>query len=284
MADVERVLRRSRPVLVASMLLILVMVAAMASGPQATRLPLPEVSHPGQPAPAVSPPAAPMLPTPTPIGPAHGDPPPAWVSVLGLVLALVVVVGLLAAVVVLLRRYVRLPVGWRRPAPEVAATSEETPSGTGEEVRAAVAAGLEALADDAGDPRRAVIGCWLRLEKAAAAAGSGRRPDDTPADLVARLLGGHRVSEAPLHELAHLYRRARYAPDDVDEAMRAQAHATLTQIQDELTQAELTSTGPGEASHSRTDGTTDAFVEEARSVEGAASARDASQRTEGSVS
>ncbi len=57
---------------------------------------------------------------------------------------------------------------------------------------AAVDAGLADLDD--GDPRAAVIACWVRLEEAAAAAGTPREPGDTPGELVLRLLAGHQVS------------------------------------------------------------------------------------------
>lgn len=234
MADVERVPRRLRPALVASGLLLLVMAAAMMSGPRATRLPLPEVSRPGQPAPAEPLPAAPTFPTPTPLGPAELGQAPAWLTALVLVVACVVGAALLAGLVILLRLYVRRARGWRTPAQDVTVATGEAPSTTAEEVRAAVAAGLAALADDAEDPRPAVIGCWLRLETAAAAAGHERRPDDTPADLVARLLTSQRVSPQPLDELARLYRYARFAPGDVDEEMRVRARTTLTRIQGEL--------------------------------------------------
>jgi Domain of unknown function (DUF4129) len=100
-------------------------------------------------------------------------------------------------------------------------------------VRAAVAAGLAALDDD-GDPRRAVIACWVRLEAAAAAAGTPRAPGDTSTDLVFRLLGRHLVSEPVLATFADAYRAARFASHDVDVASRDQARAALRQLGDEL--------------------------------------------------
>src|SRR5215510_8106319 len=54
-------------------------------------------------------------------------------------------------------------------------------------VRAAVDAGLAALDDADTDARRAVIACWVRLEAAAAAAGTERSAGDTSTELVSRL-------------------------------------------------------------------------------------------------
>ena len=103
-----------------------------------------------------------------------------------------------------------------------------------DEVLAAVDAGLLDLDDSDTDPRRAVIACWVRLEQAAAAAGTPRQPGDTPGELVTRLLAGHRVSAAVLFALAEVYRLARYATHTVDAAMRDQARGALRQLRAEL--------------------------------------------------
>lgn len=68
-------------------------------------------------------------------------------------------------------------------------------------------------------------------------AGVERRPDDAPADLVARLLRTYDVDPEVLHDLAALYRRARYAPADVDVAMRTQARALLEELRTALAAA-----------------------------------------------
>ncbi|HKS98550.1 MAG TPA: DUF4129 domain-containing protein [Rugosimonospora sp.] len=103
-----------------------------------------------------------------------------------------------------------------------------------EDVLAAVDAGLSDLDDDR-DPRRAVIACWVRLEQAAAAAGTPREAGDSPTDLVVRLLHAHQVSARVLYALADVYRLARYATRTVDTGMRDQARAALTQLRAELT-------------------------------------------------
>jgi hypothetical protein len=103
-----------------------------------------------------------------------------------------------------------------------------------EEVAAAVDAGLVELSDTDRDPRRAVIACWVRLEEAAAAAGTQRRLGDTPTELVLRLLSAHRVSRQVLDGFATVYREARYSTGPVDERMRATAVNALRLLRAEL--------------------------------------------------
>jgi hypothetical protein len=106
-----------------------------------------------------------------------------------------------------------------------------------DEVRDAVRAGLADL-DAGGDARRAVIACWLRLERVAAAAGTPRLAADTPADLVARLLAAHRVSDPALRRLADAYRLARYAPAEIGDELAATAQHALRDLAGQLGLAE----------------------------------------------
>lgn len=110
------------------------------------------------------------------------------------------------------------------------------------EVLAAVDAGLAELSDTDGDPRRAVIACWVRLERAAAAAGTPRAPGDSPTDLVARLLGAHQVSRQVLSALARVYREARFTTHPIDQRMRQTAVDALRQVRTELA-SEVTADG-----------------------------------------
>jgi hypothetical protein len=114
--------------------------------------------------------------------------------------------------------------------PELPPTEEETE----QTVRAAVDAGLAELDDADADPRRAVIACWVRLEAAAATAGTQRSPGDTSTELVSRLLARHYVSGAVLTALAEVYREARFARHPVDETTREQARTALRLLRDEL--------------------------------------------------
>jgi len=153
--------------------------------------------------------------------------------VLALVATVVLLIGLLAVLLALVWQAVRDQVTVRRTGSQKVTTPQATPDA--EPVRAAVAAGLEDLALEGTDPRSAVIACWLRLERAAASAGTPRERSDTSGDLVARMLAQHRVSGPVLDRLAEVYRRARYAPAEVGEAMREEASAALRQLHAELT-------------------------------------------------
>jgi hypothetical protein len=99
---------------------------------------------------------------------------------------------------------------------------------------AALDAGLEELSDTDRDPRRAVIACWVRLEDAAAAAGTPRHPGDSPTDLVGRLLAEQRVDAGVLAALLEVYREARYATHTVDDQMRSQARSALQRLRADL--------------------------------------------------
>jgi hypothetical protein len=155
---------------------------------------------------------------------------PGWASKLlsGLCVALVAAVVVLIIWMVLRERVVtrkgRLPVE-EEPA---------VPAADREKVLAAVDAGLSDLNDSDADPRRAVIACWVRLEAAAASAGTPRQPGDSPTDLVLRLLSAHQVSAPVLYPLADLYRLARYATHAVDTGMRDRARSALRQLRAEL--------------------------------------------------
>lgn len=110
---------------------------------------------------------------------------------------------------------------------------------------AALDEGLTALSDDDADPRRAVIGCWVRLTEAAQAAGVPGYPTDTAEDLVLRLLRAHQVSEPVLAELADVYRLARFTTHEVDESMREAARQALRRLRDQLGVPAGPAGGPG---------------------------------------
>ncbi|ROO51706.1 uncharacterized protein DUF4129 [Micromonospora sp. Llam0] len=170
---------------------------------------------------------------------------PSWIPLLAGALcglAVLVVAGLLLWTLlrdVVRRRPRSAPVGIRRRS-----TSPPGPASAAEVV-AAVDAGLVELSAADADPRRAVIACWVRLEQAAAAAGTPRQIGDTPTDLVTRLLAGHEISAEVLSAFAAVYREARYARHDVDERTREQARWALRRLRTELTAAASPSEGEG---------------------------------------
>jgi hypothetical protein len=164
-------------------------------------------------------------------GPAAAQGLPDWVGAVALVL--LSVVGVIVVVLVIwgiLRDQAKRRA--RRGRRDAAAGRHG--SRTAEELVAALDAGLEELSDTDRDPRRAVIACWVRLEQAAAAAGTPRSPGDSPTDLVGRLLREQRVDERPLAALLAVYREARYATHTVDDQMRRQARSALERLRADL--------------------------------------------------
>jgi hypothetical protein len=155
---------------------------------------------------------------------------PDWVGTLALVL--LSVVGLIVLVVVvfaLLRDQAK-----RRAKRKGRLARRTAQPRTADELVAALDAGLEELSDTDRDPRRAVIACWVRLEQAAAAAGTPRHPGDTPTDLVGRLLAEQQVNSRVLAALLEVYRQARYATHTVDDQMRRQAVDALQRLRADL--------------------------------------------------
>jgi hypothetical protein len=188
------------------------------AGPGGTRPPLPQ--------------AAPRTDLPTPQ--AQASIPPAVAAagqeydrVLQVLLALVVVAAIGTIVVLGLRLRARA-----RAEREPDAEGGDPAPGLSpaEQAGRAVRSGLDDLDAQGSDPRGVVIGCWLALERAAAAAGLPRRDSDSPTDLATRLLAGADVPAPTLGDLAVLYRAARYAPDEVTGASRDAARRALTEV------------------------------------------------------
>lgn len=158
---------------------------------------------------------------------------PGWIGT-----ALTVVVGLCLAAAVLglvtlgVRHLLFAPLG-RRPVDDRPSSQPEDGPPDPAALREAVRAGLADL-DAGADPRKAVIACWLRLERAAAVAGTARLAADTPEDLVLRLLAAHRVDQATLEDLAAAYRRARYAPAEVPAELADSARQALAAVAAQL--------------------------------------------------
>jgi hypothetical protein len=224
-------LRRWWPLAAVLGLLFLASLAATRSAPQLERI---------NPDPTAAVTAAPPLLPAQPVATAAGDPTgaaaeaagglPGWIgtaAVVVLVIAGLVVVALAAFAVVRdqQRRRSRRR-GLRAPQRAEARTQED--------LVAALDAGLEELSDGDRDPRRAVIACWVRLEQAAATAGTPRHAGDSPTDLVGRLLAEQQVDAAVLAAFAAVYREARYATHAVDDRMRGQARSALERLRADL--------------------------------------------------
>jgi hypothetical protein len=229
----DRTFNRWLPVLAVIAVLGIAAVAAATSSPEISKLPVPPLD--------TSPPVPSDLPTHTAVATAQADAAtdqassfafPDWVTyTAGVLCVLVLVVAAGVLVWSLLRngdpkRKARLFVEPKQPTPMA--------DDGGAEVIAAVDAGIVELSDTDTDPRRAVIACWVRLERAAAAAGTPREPGDSPTDLVTRLLAGHQISRPTLEGLALVYREARYATHAIGERSRQGAIEALRQLRAEL--------------------------------------------------
>jgi hypothetical protein len=219
------------PPLAVAVLLAAAALAAALSSPGIGRIPLPsERETPG--AESGSPSAA----SASAQAAEHIPPPydlhiPGWFST---GLATLCGAAVIAVVAVLLWYVVRDTIQVRGRRLTVEPGEPPAPAAHPEKVVAAVDAGLAELADTDADPRRAVIACWVRLERAAADAGTPRERGDTPTDLVQRLLAAHAVSRPVLDRFAAVYREARYATHVIDERMRETAVSSLRQLRDEL--------------------------------------------------
>jgi hypothetical protein len=206
------------------------MLAAVYSNPIFERLP--GQGSAGGDGPQQAPPSRQQAPSKTtgPSAPQSDFVLPHWVTDLLTVLCAVATLALVATLVWFALRD-RLMV--RKNIPTVI-DPEELRRQTQERVRAAVDEGLADLDVADLDPRRAVIACWVRLEAAAAAAGTAREPGDTSTELVQRMLAEHAITASVLAGFAAAYREARFATHVVDDTMREQARAALRQVRDEL--------------------------------------------------
>jgi hypothetical protein len=221
-------LRRWWPLAAVLGLLFLASLAATRSAPQLERF---------NPDAAVTEEAAPLLP-PSPEAalrpsqqPAEaGGELPDWTGTVALV-----ILGVLAVIVIGLVSWALLrQVASRRGSSKGRRDPRRPEANTAEDLVAALDAGLQELSDTDRDPRRAVIACWVRLEQAAAAAGTPRHAGDSPTDLVARLLAEQRVDAGVLTPFAAVYRQARYATHTVDDQMRRQARSALERLRADL--------------------------------------------------
>ena len=222
--------RRWWPLLAVGGLLAVAAVAAALSSPQVTDVPIPLPTRSIDTLPTGN-----TLPTQ---GPAEGsgdsqDPArlPIWLMNVALGLCAAAVVAIIVVVVWIL---VRDTMSVRRGSLPVDGTGAGGLRPNPDDVVAALDAGLSDLSDADLDPRRAVIACWIRLEQAAAAAGTPRHTGDTSTDHVLRLLRAHRVDRQILDRFAEIYREARYATHPIDEHMRGQARSALHRLRQEL--------------------------------------------------
>jgi uncharacterized protein DUF4129 len=152
---------------------------------------------------------------------------PAWNSAL---LQVVGVLVLLAAVVALvsMRGSVRRPRWRRRFAAVRRGEIVPLPEPAHHELVVDVDAARAALAS--GEPRNAIVACWMQLERDAAAAGLARSDAETSAEYTQRVVASSSVDATPITELAALYREARFSRHDLDDVHRSRAVVALDRV------------------------------------------------------
>jgi hypothetical protein len=89
---------------------------------------------------------------------------------------------------------------------------------------------LSADLDTSADPREAVIACYVRMERAFAGAGAARLPNESPLELLARVLDELAVPEADVRRLTDLFTEARFSRHPVTDAMRVSARRSLDAV------------------------------------------------------
>jgi hypothetical protein len=97
----------------------------------------------------------------------------------------------------------------------------------------AVAAGVAALESET-DPRQAVIKAYAGMERALAEDGLPRRPSETPLEYLRRALERLSAGAAATTRLTSLFEQARFSSHVIDEPMRREALAALSDLRSEL--------------------------------------------------
>ncbi|WP_168886544.1 DUF4129 domain-containing protein [Nesterenkonia sedimenti] len=102
-----------------------------------------------------------------------------------------------------------------------------------EDLEAAAKATEEAAIEQAsatGTARNAVVACWVALEDAAEAAGLQRKGSETSEEFTQRVLSRWEVDSATIHELAELYRTARFSREELSADDRHRAVNALQRV------------------------------------------------------
>lgn len=109
---------------------------------------------------------------------------------------------------------------------------------------APVTAELERILDEAlddlrqeGDPRRAVIAAYARMESLLGARGLPRRPAEAPFEYLPRVLAELRASSGAAFELTALFERAKFSHHAIDTELKEEAIVALETVRDELREA-----------------------------------------------
>ncbi|MEZ5228216.1 MAG: DUF4129 domain-containing protein [Acidimicrobiales bacterium] len=86
----------------------------------------------------------------------------------------------------------------------------------------------------AGEPRNAIVRCWLRLEHDVASVGLVRHRAQTSAEFTESVLAGYSVDGEAIRTLARLYREARFSRHELGETARSDALDALDRLHQSL--------------------------------------------------
>lgn len=82
-----------------------------------------------------------------------------------------------------------------------------------------------------GQPRNAIVACWMRLESDIATAGWPRSGAETSAEYVERIVAEASLDPGAISDLAALFREARFSDHPLLDADRADAFDALSRIE-----------------------------------------------------
>lgn len=118
----------------------------------------------------------------------------------------------------------------RRPMPELDPLDEDPRLDLPPEIATETAR----LVLTEGEPRNAIVACWMQLEAETAWAGFPRLDHETSAEYVERVIAMASVDPGPITRLAALYREARFSEHPIDEHHRVAAIEALEQVEQSL--------------------------------------------------
>jgi hypothetical protein len=84
------------------------------------------------------------------------------------------------------------------------------------------------------DPRKAVIGAYVKMERTLAARGFARRESEAPLEYLGRILGIVEGSGHSARRLTKLFERARFSPHEIDQRMKDDAIDSLIGLRAQL--------------------------------------------------
>lgn len=98
-----------------------------------------------------------------------------------------------------------------------------------------------------GEPRNAIVACWVQLQESLERAGILAQPWQSPTEYVTAVLSRWSVQPSALAQLAAGYREARFSDHPIDEAARARAIDALDQVHADLQSAAEARRPPAES-------------------------------------